>query len=78
MENENKLFDNKRCRYMWVSDDFRTYIRQQQEESRKTGTEFGTAGATHRLLHDFIIPNNVRIQPPKFGGDFKSTKKRIC
>ena len=69
--------DRLERKYTWASADFDKWVKDQAVRVRQKGGEISTASITHKLLNDFIIPNNIRIEPPKLEGRLKLRKKQI-
>lgn len=52
-------------KYVWASEDFDKWVKAQAKQMRANGIQMGTAGVTHKLLNDVIIPQNITLQQPK-------------
>ena len=52
------------CKYMWSSVEFEGWVRRQKNQMEKAGIRTSTAGITHKLLHDVLIPNQVSLNIP--------------
>lgn len=71
------LKDFKR-KYIWSSVDFDKWVKDQIKQARDAGFEISSATITHKLTHDIIIPNNIRvIQPIKPKRRLKLIRKQI-
>lgn len=64
-------------KYTWTSVEFDKWVKDQTASLRQKGVEISSATVTHRLLQDFIKPNEIKIEPPRMRGRLKLKKKQI-
>jgi len=52
-------------KYLWSSAAFDKWVKDQQKMIRDTsGFKISTAGVTHKLVQDILVPNKIKLKFP--------------
>jgi len=61
-------------KYMWSSRDFEEWVKGQQNKLKSNGFNISTAGVTHKLLNEVLVPNKIEINYPQM--KYQKKKRR--
>lgn len=61
-------------KYLWSSVKLEEWVKNQQKKMRDAGFKISTAGITHKLATEILIPNKIDLNFPTI--QFKKKRKR--